>query len=181
MKSFKTYIEESAKGVGFGCIMLMFDGSLEKGILDLTKKINPDHLYKPEDGYGVETEPHVTVKYGLHEKSHSVVLDEMKKFSPVSIKLKTKISLFNTGPHYDVIKIGITSPELREMNKFVCDNFDYTDSFPTYNPHTTIAYVWAGYGERYLKLESPLFGTTYTVDKLCYSDANSSKQYITLK
>jgi 2'-5' RNA ligase len=179
MINFKDFILESAsakKGSGFGCIMLMYSSDFKSDFSKLTSQIKKDHLYKPEDGYGIETDPHITVKYGLHEQDHERVFDILGNLAPISVKLNSKPSLFE-NEDYDVVKVGIASEQLRALNKRVCKIFECTDKFKDYNPHTTIAYVDSGLGRNYLNLESSVLGSTFTLNRICFSDELSAKKY----
>ena len=54
-------------------------------------------------------------------------------------------------PANDVVKFDIISSDLDNLNKLMIDNFDYTNDYPEYHPHTTIAYVLPGKGKKYEK------------------------------
>jgi len=148
--------------------------------MKLTTKIDENDLYKPEDGFGVETDPHVTVKYGLHENDHDKVFTTLGKISPVTVKFKTKVSLFE-NEKYDVIKINLSGPDIRALNKRVSDIFECTDGYPVYTPHSTIAYVKPGTGHKYLNLDSDFMGSEFDLTRLIYSDSKSDKKYKYLK
>lgn len=180
MDSFKVFLEGSKKGNGFGCLMLYFTNELKKDFLKLTKEIDPDDLYKPEDGFGAEDTPHVTVKYGLHENDHDKVFTTLGKIDPIPVKFKRKVSLFE-NKKFDVVKINMSGMELRALNRRVCSIFDYTDNFPVYQPHSTIAYVTPGKGTKYLNLEAPFMGEEFLINKLVYSDDESNKKFRRLK
>ena len=48
----------------YGCVMLELN---IQNWDDLTKSIDPNDVYLPEDpSHGIETDPHVTILYGLH-------------------------------------------------------------------------------------------------------------------
>lgn len=102
-------------------------------------------LHKDDDGgKGREDEPHITVKYGLLAKA---VPDELRKIAkttaPFPVNLG-KVSLFTTNPEFDVVKLDIDSPALHELNKRVSDAIPHEDTYPTYHPHATLAYVEKG-------------------------------------
>ena len=50
----------------------------------------------------------------------------------------------STNPNFDVLKVNIISDRLMQLNKLICDNMHYTDKFPVYIPHATIAYIKKG-------------------------------------
>ena len=185
MISFKEYILESAskekKGNGFGCLMLMYNSKFKQKFATITSKIDPKDLYDPKLGFGVEDDPHVTIKYGLHEQDHDKVFATLGNLDPIDIKLATKTSLFESD-RFDVVKIKIISQELRDLNRRICKIFDYTDKFDTYNPHTTVAYVKSGLGKKYLDLDlDSISGSSMTLNKICFSDAESNKKNIYLR
>jgi len=95
---------------------------------------------------GRKNDYHVTVKYGLHTENKEEVqkfidkcVEDTKTKFPFDISLD-KVSKFSPFPEYDVIKIGVKSPELMKLNKLICNEFKYTDSYD-YAPHITLSYV----------------------------------------
>ncbi len=129
-----------------------------KPVIDAGQKLIPEsELYTdPTDpSYGREQEPHITVKYGLHTENADEVRKILANEKPFNVKLgKTSIFAADSGGRedkpYDVVKIDVDSPELHRLNKLIADNTDVTDTFPTYEPHVTIAYVKKGQGEKYI-------------------------------
>ena len=104
-----------------------------------------DALFEDEDGgKGQEREPHCTVKSGLLSREVPEALREIAKDTrpfPVYIG---NVSLFSTNPKYDVVKLDVESPALRELNRRVSAAVPHEDTHPQYNPHVTIAYVIKG-------------------------------------
>ena len=108
-----------------------------------------EDLYDTEDEkYGAETEPHVTVLYGLHNE---VPLDRVKEFLP-SVQdmtaIITGISHFEQ-PDYDVVKFTLDAPKYHAVNSALRENVPYDNEHPDYVPHMTIAYVKSGTGKKY--------------------------------
>lgn len=106
----------------------------------------PEHdLYVEEDGgCGREKEIHVTVKYGLLAKDVPEELREIAQTTkPFAVDL-LNISLFTTNPKFDVVKLGVDSPPLMELNKRITEAVPHEDTYPEYKPHLTIAYVQKG-------------------------------------
>lgn len=135
----------------YGCIMVTFQ------IYDWNQRIasiSDEDLYI-EDGkngkFGKETEPHVTLLYGIHSKEANAqeIINYLKESKPITIKIKG-ISLFE-NPKYDVVKYEVESEDLVEMNKYIKEHFPNTQTFPTYKPHMTLAYVKPGMGKKYVK------------------------------
>lgn len=109
-----------------------------------------EDLFVDEDGgLGRETEMHVTVKYGLlAEEPSPELLAILAATEPFEIRLG-RISLFTTNEDYDVVKLTVDSPGLRELNRQVSDACPNEDKFPSYNPHCTVAYVKKGRGAQF--------------------------------
>jgi len=122
---------------------------------------------KEEDliGDGLESQIHVTVKYGIHTHDITDIKQLIWGYGPINIILG-KISLFQNESQ-DVVKIEVDSPKLHEFNKFISDHFDHTDTFPVYIPHITLGYLKPGLGKKFdgnktfygkrVKLEEALF------------------------
>lgn len=106
--------------------------------------IPDDDLYTDEDGEsGREQEQHITVKYGLLAKDVPEELYEIvESTAPFQIELGN-VSLF-TNDKFDVVKIDVKSPELMALNKRISEAIPHEDSYPTYVPHVTVAYVKKG-------------------------------------
>jgi len=111
--------------------------------------ITPDDIFDtPEKEYGLETRPHITILYGLVKGTN---LDELKRYLPSLSDIKiclTNISFFN-NENYDVMKFDVESEKLHQINKTLCDHFEYKSDYDNYVPHMTIAYLKKGRGKRY--------------------------------
>ena len=92
--------------------------------------------------------PHITVKYGLHTQDPKPVASVLKGSRPVRFKLG-RTSLFSPeGKEYDVVKVDVESPDLQRLNAKLRAALKATDTFPTYKPHVTVAYVKRGLGQQ---------------------------------
>lgn len=131
---------------------------LSDHIINWGKANIPDEwLFVDEDGgKGREAETHITVKYGLTVRDVPDVLREIVATTRPFPVFFEKISLFNTSPDYDVVKIGIESPWLRDLNKRITAAIPHEDKHPVYNPHCTIAYVKKGVADKLAGLD--IFG-----------------------
>jgi hypothetical protein len=132
----------------YSCVMLPLPEELGDLIIGWGKRNIPEtDLFVDEDGLGRETEPHITVKYGLTDPMPDEnLLKVFKSTAPFDVKL-LPISLFRSEK-YDVVKLDISSPQLLELNRRVCDVAPHHDTFPEYIPHVTIAYVKKGTGDK---------------------------------
>lgn len=120
---------------------------------EVLSSIDRHDLYCGEDGtHGLETDPHVTVLYGLHEEVHEDLVCRMCQAfeGPVEAEI-TGLSTFDTED-YDVLKFDVESEKLRSLNK-AFKNFPYTTEYEDYNPHMTVAYLKKGVAGKYDGIE----------------------------
>lgn len=171
-------LEGAHKTTKYGCLMVFLDINKSQWKL-LQDNIDKSDLYEPKDevGYGLETEPHVTILYGLHNDIDMDLFEEkIKEIKNVDIKLG-KVSSFN-NEKFDVIKFDIISKDLHNLNK-VFSEFPNSNKFPEYKPHCTISYCNPGTSEKYIKkLNDYLKDNEITIDldKIVYSSPDGSKK-----
>ncbi len=146
---------------------------------DVSSKIKAEAANIPDADLaedGRETQPHVTVKYGLHTNDVEAVRKVLANEPPIEVTLG-KTSLFDakeTKSDYDVVKADVDSPDLHRLNKKIADAIEHTDTHPTYQPHATLAYVKAGRGKKYAGNDA-LVGTKVRIDKITFSDRNGNQ------
>lgn len=160
------------KGVkyDYGCVMLYFD--IPNATWDKVQALVKDEdVTSLGDAEGREHEPHVTILYGLHSDiSDETIQNLVSKLTSPTIKLKD-ISTFN-NEEFDVVKFDVEGEDLFKMNKMFTE-LPHTTSYPDYHPHTTIAYVKAGEGNKYRgSINSPII---VKPSKVVYSKANGEK------
>ncbi len=140
--------EKTVKGFGphkYSCVMAPLTGSVGDAIKSMSAEIPDDDL--AEDGR--ETDPHVTVLYGLHDEDHSGVVAAMAGESPITLSLgKTKVFPADSGRASDVIVASVHSDDLHRLNAKL-RKLPHTNKYPTYEPHATVAYVKPGKGQHY--------------------------------
>jgi len=161
----------------FGCLMLYVKFP---NWSEFTSQIDSSFLYEPEsERYGLETEPHITILYGIHKDvKDEDVLDLFSDINTKEFDLKLSgIDCFK-NKDYDVLKINIKSDKLNELNT-IAKSLPHTDTYPDYKPHLTIAYLKKGYGDTFSNKD---FETTLVnLDKIVYSKTNGEKISIPLK
>lgn len=121
---------------------------------------------------GFETQPHVTIKYGLL----GMVTDDDVAQALSSSGLDTitlqigKLSVFPSpdGVKPDVLKADIDSADLVSLNRLFRDKLPHIDTFPTYHAHMTLAYLKPGTGEQYAG-DWPLQGIEIKVDRIRFN------------
>lgn len=128
---------------------------------------------------GRENEPHVTVFYGLHFQSPSKRMRAaIAAFGPITLTLG-KTSLFS-NKDADVLKVDVTSPDLRRLHSLIGRLAPTHQTFPTYIPHATIAYLKPGRGKKYAG-ERALAGMKLNFDSVLFSGKKGHKELLPLK
>ncbi len=184
MIKLKDLITEDKGGYDYGCAMLYFEPNNE--IVEFQKNINSDDLYTADDngGYGIETEPHCTLLYGLHEE---VSLDEIQNILDTIVFGKCKIynpSLFE-NEKFDVLKFDVGYPHrggafLHNANRML-SQLPHTTSYPDYHPHMTLAYLKPGKGKEYVEGLGEGVEFIFKPTHLVYSQPDGTKTDIPLK
>lgn len=145
------------------------------------KSIPDSEIYEEldDDSYGRETEPHITVRYGLETDNVKDIVPAFKGLGPIKAKLG-KVSIFESDD-YDVIKVDIESPDLETANKKVGETVNLPgETFKDYKPHTTIAYVKKGEGKKYVG-DNTFEGKEVVFDKIQLSDRQGNFHDIKLE
>lgn len=143
---------------------------------EILSSIDKNDLYIDKDKVrdGKETKPHVTVLYGFHKDTKIKKIKELCKDIKISLSI-TKMSLFE-NEKFDVLKFDVKSKDLVDLNKVMKDNFNYTNDYPNYKPHLTIAYLKKGEGQKYIKKIKKL--EVKNINNLFYSDNDNKEYYI---
>ena len=125
---------------------------IDLGIKDwkkITSTIDEDDLYEPDPSFGIEEAPHLTLLYGLDK---DVSLEEVKKcFEDIKgpIKIESSgIDLFE-NPEFDVVKLSVKKTKVLEDIFQNLSKLPNSNTFKTFIPHITIAYVMSGKGRKY--------------------------------
>jgi 2'-5' RNA ligase len=179
----KLLLEKEGDTYDYGCVMLYFniDKSSWGNIQDL---IDEEDIYT-EDGdqtFGRETEPHVTILYGLHASiPDSDIKELIDNIKPSKLVLK-EISIFENDK-FDVVKFdvtGVSKGRVSKLNKKFTE-LPHTTDYPDYHPHTTIAYVKSGMGKKYVQTLSGESTMIVSYDTITYSKADNTKNKYKLK
>lgn len=137
----------------------------------------------PEDlgDDGVETEPHVTVRYGLHDSDPAGVRPIVANHPPIAGKLG-RVGCFygaESGKPYDVLFVGVDSPGLHRLNAALA-TLPHTDTHPGYKPHATLAYVKAGLGAKYRTAMGGV-SESFVAPSVEFSNPDKQKETIPLR
>ena len=165
----------------YGCVMIYLnvepkDWSVVEDLID------DEDLYLgdgEDSGYGKETDPHVTILFGLHEDVSDKDVEELiDKITKPNIELQKASSFKNEK--FDVLKFDVESDDLIKYNKMF-KTLPHTDTFPDYHAHCTIAYLKKGTADKYVKLLNDKEAITVKPDKIVYSKVNGDKKDYKLK
>jgi len=155
----------------YGCIMM--DSKIDDWQETHLDGIEEDDIYHGPDGnsYGLESDPHVTILYGIHEDeiSSEVIGDVMKEnMKPLTV-LVDEVDIFE-NEEFDVVKYKLPVTEEMQEYRDLFLKFPNTQTFPDFHPHMTLSYVKPGLGKKYKrKLEEP-FEVTFTKAVYSYHD-----------
>lgn len=159
---------------------VMVDVPKFKALEDYVKAIPDDIVYKPEDPqYGKEKHPHITVLYGINPMEEDKAKALLRKVPSQVTATLGSITKFET-PEFDVLKIDVTSPYLARINKFLRDNVEYSNSYPSYHPHVTLAYLKKGTGNEFVN-DNRFAGMKFVFKAFLYSDEERNKIAIPIK
>ena len=167
------------KPQSFGWVSVKVPGNISKKMIKFCKDISKNELYTETGSskYGIETDHHITVKYGIHSKNANEIKKILNNENSGEITLN-KITMFDNDD-YDVLKIDVKSNDLTRLNKKISNNTKITDSFPTYNPHITLAYLKKDYGKKYIN--NDLFNNmSFEFNKVIFEDSDDKKTIIKL-
>lgn len=137
----KKYMDELLESRQYSCAMAYLDKDSEvaKKVVEFAQSIPEEELYVEEEGHGREYEPHATILYGLHSNNLDEIYESLELGDDIKATLG-KMSFFENDK-YNVLKIDVQSDELNALNKKLTNSMDYTNDYPDYKAHMTIAYL----------------------------------------
>lgn len=163
------------KKYDYNCLMIYYKilnwEEIIKSLVDF------DDVYDPDGEYGIESDPHLTILYGLHE---DVSVDDVKSLCEPLSEYKTVIGKINVFEceGYDVLKFDVQCDTAVITNERLTDVFNYTSDFDKYVPHITIAYLNPGSGKKYMK--KLLEKQTIYPNEFVYSNVDGTKDIFTI-
>jgi len=148
-------IEKEARdgGVSYSCAMLYLEDADSKALTNWKKDMKTLVIPKEDlHEYGRESDPHVTVLYGIHTTSANKVKAALKKGDRTMMTVRMgDLAIFENDDYDVLIRKVERKDHLKEVRKTLMDNLEATVTFPDYKPHATIAYLKKGKGKEYLK------------------------------
>ena len=161
------------------------DSEAAKALGRVQKAIDPADLAGTVNGAegGLETTPHVTVRYGIKGEDTAGIVAFLEKQSPFEASLGAT-QAFPASEHSDgavPIIAPVESPDLHRLEAELDKHGDFKErSFPEYKPHATVAYVKPDAAQKYVGLRETA-GKTFTIDTISISKRDGSSEPIKLK
>ena len=178
----KRLLNEGSGGHDYGCVMLFLPIE-KKWWKSITDEIKEEDVYKPEGerDYGIQPsdETHVTILYGCLP---SVTDENVEEVLSSEGKPKLKIgglSLFENDD-FDVVKFDVSSNILNKLNEKMKE-YPYTNTYDTYEPHITVAYVKKGCGKKAIEDIGDISDIDFKPSHYIYSKPNGDKVRFEIK
>ncbi len=183
MTTFEQFMANEAakeKTHSFSCVMIDLPDDLAQKVKSWGQRnVDTADLFVPDGRRtGRETEPHVTVLYGIHTERVSRIRRALEGVQPFTVKLG-KASIFKNAD-MDVLKMEVTSPDLFSLNEKLSESLYNTQTHSEYQPHVTLAYLKKDKGDKY-KGDKTFAGTEFEVKKVVFSSWTGVKTPIRLK
>ena len=163
----------------YGWVYVTVPNNIAKKTLKFAKAIPKRELYTEDDkdwSFGVETEPHITVLWGIHTLDANELKIALEDMQGGKASL-SKIDFFENDD-YDVLKVNIRSPFMKKLNKKIKTHVTCKETFD-YSPHLTLAYLKCGNGEKY-KNKSIFNNISFDFDFVTFQDKNNKNTKINL-
>lgn len=132
----------------YSWVFINLPKEIQQQIVDFGEEIDKEDLYTKEAENGLETEPHITVKYGLLTEDVKEPKECIKGLKGGKVYLGSS-SIFEREK-YDVVKITVESETLEAIHNEL-NQLPHEDKHMEYQAHATIAYVKSGCGKKYDK------------------------------
>lgn len=163
----------------YSCTKIDLPDNLSKEVMEWGNKNVPDKDLFIEDkvAKGREDDIHITVLYGIKSENPKQTSKVLKKVDSFEVRLGL-INAFKDNPKYDVLKIEVESGDLEKLHYSLREKVDNENTFPTYKPHVTIAYVKKGTCDKYIGDET-FKGKTFKVDNIIFSDGTLAEDHET--
>jgi 2'-5' RNA ligase len=164
---------EKANAHSHSSTQIQAEGALKDKVLAFASKIPDADL--ADDGR--TSDPHVTVLYGLHDDEPDNARKSLESAGTGTLRLG-KISVFDTNPDFDVLKVDVEGDHLHELHELVA-KLPHKNTHPVYNPHLTLAYVKKGRGKDYIG-DASFEGQTIDYKDVTFSSRTGTRTRINL-
>lgn len=123
---------------------------------------------------GIETDPHVTVLFGLLSENLAPLRDVGQKFGKAITLTLDALDVFENEDR-DVLYVSVNSRDLHKLRKLL-SGLPNSEERPTYIPHLTIAYLQKGAGAQF-KGQKP-FKAVFSKPGFILNKRNYTKEFI---
>jgi HK97 family phage portal protein len=159
---------DAAAAYDYSSTQLNLPDILSKELVQWTREhIDPDDL----GSEGIETQPHITVKYGLMPNvSPSDVARVVKNQAPAAMTFGPNYVFAGANEGGGVpLYVSIASEDLHRLNGVIKRGLANVETHSNYEPHVTLAYIKPESVQKYVGQRSPLYGMHITLGDLTYS------------
>jgi len=164
----------------YSCLMVRLPLLLAAEVRGYAHTVPKQFLKGNEDApTGIPSEVHTTVKYGLITEDAHEVADVVAGTRPFVVTLGGA-SIFHNDTEV-VLKLGVESRGLRELNKKVSKELECENTRTNYRMHVTIAYLIKREDDPYYYrafYSDEFVGREFTVDRVLFSAASGQKSVI---
>lgn len=173
-------VQAKTKGdYSYGCTMIDLPDTISQNVIHWGNLNIPDKaLYTKDPSMGREDEIHVTLLYGLVDNDPSELEALLNRVNPFEIRLGL-ITAFKDNKDYEVLKIDVESSGLHKLHYLIEKLFPNKNSYPTYAPHVTIAFLKKGEADKFIGDEK-FKGITFKANKIRFSDKDHKETIIDL-
>ena len=135
------------------------------------------------DSSGLETEPHITLRYGIKGDDTAGIRAYLEKQAPFEATLR-ETAAFPPSESSDggaPIIAPVEAPELHRIEAELDQHGDFIPrTFPEFKPHATLGYVKPDAAQKYVGLKETA-GKTFTIDTISISKRDGSSEPVKLK
>ena len=168
------------KAFSYSCLMIDLPPLLAEEVRGYASTMPKQFLKGNEDApAGIPSKMHTTVKYGLLTEDAQEVADVIAGTRPFTITLGGA-SIFHNDTEV-VLKLGVESRGLRELNKKVSKELECENTRTNYRMHVTIAYLIKREDDPYYYrafYSDQFVGREFIVDRVVFSAACGQKSVI---
>ncbi|MBD3261368.1 MAG: hypothetical protein GF334_06730, partial [Candidatus Altiarchaeales archaeon] len=174
-------ISKKGKGYSLSSTQIDMPEDFAKEVMAWTKKnITDDKVHDDGDKTcGREDEIHATLFYGLEDEDPDKVAEILKDVAPFEVRLGL-VTAFKDQDDYDVLKVDVESPEMQRLHYLLEDKLPNKNSYPTYAPHMTLAFVQKDSCDNFLGDET-FKDKKFKVKEIIFSSKNGKKTPIKLE
>jgi len=184
MGKFIDLYEKMGATYSYSSVQIDIPIHIAREVIRYSHQIPKSLIYDPDNdkSYGLENEIHCTVLYGIHASTAEGVKQVVEKYRLRPFNLQFGHVSYFEQADYDVMKFDIVSPYLHKINSLMREELEYTNSFPEYKPHCTIAYLRKGTKEKcpFAFDEFMLFGREVWVTELTFSSKSGQHETVPL-